>query len=274
MKLLFSEARPDYGHYIFPYVVWAFPDVGETPADFFTCGFLPSSRNLDRFYLCRQVRVALHAYQPSSENRRILRKGEGIQAALIPRAEFDYTPQRRDSYRAYADARFGREVMSEERLDSLFQCRITSHLLVFTDTRSGSEVGAVTLYLEPPGLAYYYNAFYDLAGLGRNMGMFMMTSAVALFAARGFTHLHLGSCYHRKALYKTQFAGCEFFNGVRWSKDLEELKYLIDRGDAEQTCHLLEDAGYRESYYDCQLPDMAERFGIKVSARNANSSEH
>jgi len=43
------------------------------------------------FYLCRQIRVHLAAFKPSSENRRILRKGAGIQARLVPRAEFDYT---------------------------------------------------------------------------------------------------------------------------------------------------------------------------------------
>ena len=59
MKLLFSEAKADYAHYIFPYAVWAFPEPGETPADLFAHGFLPSSRDLDRFYLCRQVRIDL-----------------------------------------------------------------------------------------------------------------------------------------------------------------------------------------------------------------------
>ena len=87
MKLVFSESQPDYGHYIFPYAIWAFPEPGETPADFFDRGFLPSSRELDRFYLCRQVRVNLRQHRPSSENRRILRKGEGISARLIPRAD-------------------------------------------------------------------------------------------------------------------------------------------------------------------------------------------
>ena len=72
MKLAFSESQPDYGHYIFPYAIWAFPEPGETPADFFDRGFLPSSRDLDRFYLCRQVRVNLRQYRTSSENRRIL----------------------------------------------------------------------------------------------------------------------------------------------------------------------------------------------------------
>ncbi|HZL78291.1 MAG TPA: hypothetical protein VFC17_05510, partial [Candidatus Limnocylindrales bacterium] len=59
MKLLFSEQNSDYEHYQFPYAIWAVPEPGETPSDIFNAGFLPSSRNLDRFYLCRQVRVNL-----------------------------------------------------------------------------------------------------------------------------------------------------------------------------------------------------------------------
>src|SRR5262245_35825984 len=112
MKLLFSESKADYDHYIFPYAVWAFPEPGETPGDLFNQGFLPSSRELDRFYLCRQVRVALAQFRPSSENRRILRKGDGIDAALIPRSEFEYTPQRRQFFKNYADTKFGQNVMS------------------------------------------------------------------------------------------------------------------------------------------------------------------
>ena len=30
MKLLFSEHKPDYGNYIFPYAIWAVPEPGET----------------------------------------------------------------------------------------------------------------------------------------------------------------------------------------------------------------------------------------------------
>ena len=83
MKLLFSEARADYAHYIFPYAIWAFPEADEAPGDLFNRGFLPSSRNLDRFYLCRQVRVNLAKFKPSSENRRVLRKGAGLDMKLV-----------------------------------------------------------------------------------------------------------------------------------------------------------------------------------------------
>ncbi len=265
MRLLFSEAKADYGHYIFPYAVWAFPEPSETPGQVFAQGFLPSSRNLDRFYLCRQVRVDLRKYRPSSENRRILRKGFGLTSALVPRAEFEYTPQRRQFYKHYADIKFGKDVMPWERLDALFQGRIISHLLLFMDSASGAEVGTVALYVEPGVMAYYYYAFYDLDYFQRNIGMYMMTSAVALFAERGFTFLYLGACYSPNALYKTQFAGAQFFNGVRWSEDLEELKYLIRRGEGEISQHLLESEEYRQLFLGQDLGQMAAKSAFRAA---------
>ena len=269
MKLLFSEAKADYGHYIFPYAIWGFPEAAETPADLFAKGFLPSSRQLDRFYLCRQVRVALRKYRPSSENRRILRKGGGISARLIPRADFDYSAKRREFYKSYADIKFGKDVMSYERLDFLFQGKITSHILLFTDDKSGAEIGAVTLYLEAPAMAYYYYAFYDLNYYSRNLGMYMMTSAVGSFKEAGCEYLYLGSCYLETALYKTQFRGAEFFNGYRWAGDLSELKYLIGRGHHEQAVHLLETEEYREKFCEEELPQIASKSFFRGGEKTA-----
>lgn len=268
MKLLFSEHKADYAHYIFPYAIWAFPEAGETPGDLFAHGFLPSSRNLDRFYLCRQVRINLGAHKSSSENRRILRKGDGINVALVPRAEFDYTPERREFFKTYADIKFGRDTMTYDRLDSLFDGKIISHLLVFTDAKSGAEIGAVTLYLESDRLAYYYYAFYDLNYYRRNLGMFMMTFAVKFFADRKLNFLYLGSCYTRNALYKTQFTGVEFFNGFRWSDNLNELKFLLHREKGDVHQHLLETEEYRQLFYEGDLDRIisANQFRVKLRA--------
>jgi arginyl-tRNA--protein-N-Asp/Glu arginylyltransferase len=264
MRLLFSEQKSDYDHYQFPYAIWAVPEAGETPADVFNAGFLPSSRQLDRFYLCRQVRVNLAKFKPSSENRRILRKGEGIRVELVPRAKFDYTPERRQFFKTYADIKFGKDTMTFERLDSLFNSPIISHLLVFTDATTGGETGVATLYVEGKELAYYYYAFYDLNYYARNLGMFMMTSAAALFAERGCTQLYLGTCYSPPALYKIQFAGAEFFNGFRWSSDLDELKFIIRRDKGELHQHLLETEAYREQFYPGDLGKLVRSGGFRV----------
>jgi arginyl-tRNA--protein-N-Asp/Glu arginylyltransferase len=266
MKLLFSEQKSDYDHYQFPYAIWAVPEPGETPADIFNAGFLPSSRVLDRYYLCRQVRVNLAKFKPSSENRRILRKGAGIEVKLVARDKFDYTTARRQCFKTYADIKFGKDVMTFERLDSLFDSPIISHLLVFTDAASGAEVGTATLYLEGKELAYYYYAFYDLNYYRRNLGMFMMTSAVTLFTERSYRQIYLGTCYSQNALYKTQFAGAEFFNGFRWSGDLDELKFIIQRDQKELHQHLLETDEYREEFYRGDLERIvgASEFRVKV----------
>ena len=264
MKLLFSEQNSDYENYQFPYAIWAVPEEGETPADIFDAGFLPSSRHLDRFYLCRQVRVNLARFKPSSENRRILRKGKGLNVQLVPRDQYHYTPERRQFFKTYANIKFGKDAMTFERLDGLFSTPIISHLLVFTD--GGQEVGVATLYLEGRALAFYYYAFYDLNYYARNLGMFMMTSAVALFAGRGVRHLYLGTCYSQNALYKTQFAGAQFFNGFRWSDNLDELKFIIRRDKKELTQHLLETDEYRAKFYDGDLKEIVDASSFRVKA--------
>jgi hypothetical protein len=264
MKLLFSEQKSDYEHYQFPYAVWAVPEEDETPSDIFNAGFLPSSRHLDRFYLCRHVRVNLAKFKPSSENRRILRKGYGLDVQLIPREKYDYTPERRKFFKTYADIKFGKDVMTLERLDALFDSPIISHLLVFSDVEHGVDVGVATLYLEGRDLAYYYYAFYDLNYYARNLGMFMMTSAVALSAEREFKHLYLGTCYSANALYKTQFAGAEFFNGFRWSTDMDELKFVIKRDKGELHEHLLETEDFRDRFYRGDLKRIVDESEFRV----------
>lgn len=227
MKLLFSETAPDYAHYLYPYVIWAFLEEGETPADAFASGFLPANPRMDRFYLVRQVRVPLAGWKPDSENRRILRKGAGIRAELLERAAFDYHEERIARWLAYAADRFGEGIMPRSRLDGLMHGPVISHLLHFTESDTGRELGTVLMYLEAPRVAYYYYAFYDLAARDRNLGLIMMTRALEFFQARGFTHLYLGTCVTEKALYKAQFAPLEFFNGCRWSRDVDELKWLV-----------------------------------------------
>jgi hypothetical protein len=258
LKLLFSEATPDYGHYVFPYAVWAFPEPAEKAQQFFERGFLPSSKNFDRYYLCRSVRVNLRQFQPSSENRRILRKGGGITYKLLARDQFAFTETWKSFCLRYADDKFGKGVMNDERLANLFDSPITSHLLVFQDGENGPNVGLVTLFLDEPFVAQYYYAFYDLNYHRRNLGMFMMTSAVSHFAGERWHYLYLGSCYSSNAFYKTQFTGAEFFNGARWSQNLDELKHLIARHQTPQTTHLFESSTYLHEFYDGELGKLVE----------------
>lgn len=259
MKLLFSEAQPEFDAYVFPYAIWGIPEAGETPADLFARGFLPSSLELDRFYLCRNVRVALKKFKPSSENRRLLRKGQGIRCDLVSRAQYPYTEVQRRFFQHYAEVKFGPDVMGPERLDALMGSRVVNHLLVFSDEATDREVGTVMMYLEAPRVAFYYFAFYDLEYQARSLGLHMMTSAVERFAKLGFHHLHLGTAYSRNALYKTQFSGVEFFNGFEWCPDIRQLKHLIGRNEVRPQDHLLESRSFLAEFYGSGLEDPVHR---------------
>lgn len=253
MRLLFSESEPDYTRYRYPYVVWAVPDEGDTPADFFEAGFLPASPAMDCYYLARQLRLPLAGFKPNSENRRILKRGARWTCRLVPKTSFDYSPGRKAAWLAYAAERFGEGVMHEKRLDGLMNGAVITHLLVFEDAACGGrESGTVLMFLSPTRVAYYYYAFYDLNAFDRNLGMVMMTRAACFFAEHGYRHLHLGTCYSERALYKTQFNGIEFFNGLKWTGNIQELKHLIRRDGRD--CHVLQDPVFQA--FEGGLPEM------------------
>ena len=187
---------------------------------------------------------------------------------LCRAAEFDYNDERRTFFKQYADQRLGENVMSYERLDKILRSPMTSHLLVFEDSQSEKEVGVVVLYMEPPAMAYYYFAFYDLDYQKRSLGMYMMTRAVVFCQEAGLDYLFLGSCYSRQALYKTQFKGMQFSTGFRWSDNLRELKYLLNRDAGEVDAHLLESGEYLQQFYEDGLPGLRDgESGFRVEDR-------
>ena len=92
-----------------------------------------------------------------------LRLGDQLSACrLLRREEFHLNEQRRTFCKQYADARFGPEVMSEQRLETLFSAPVATHILVFEEEKSKRELGYVVLYLESPRVVFYYYSFYDL----------------------------------------------------------------------------------------------------------------
>ena len=238
MRLLCSEATPGLLEVSLPIRGLGFLEPGETPADAFAAGFMPGLPSLERWYLVRQLRVPLEAWEATSENRRVLRRSASLRCELIPKSEFTFSEERRTRWLTYAEARWGAGD-APERLERVISGAVITHVLHFTDDATGTDAGTVLLHLESPKSAFYYYAFYDLGPDTRHVGMAMMTRAVEWFARAGVRHLYLGTCYSERALYKTQFEPVEFFNGFRWSANLAELKHLV-RGAAPGS-HRLED---------------------------------
>jgi len=261
VKILLSESRPDYGNYVFPYVVWAFPETGEHPRDLLAAGFLPSLPDLSRWYLCRQVRVELAAFSLSSENRRILRKGEHLACTILERGDFEASHERIDFCYAYAKQRWT-VPPARERIERIFESGLTTHVACFTDNE-GQSKGIVTL-LRDGSSWFYTNAFFD-PDSPPGTGAFLMTRIVELLSQSGEEFLHLGTCYSKSSLYKTQFSGIQFFDGNRWNADVKALKYLIARQEEVSKNHLLEDQVFLESWVPEGLPRLADSSKVRRS---------
>ncbi|CAB3764375.1 hypothetical protein [Paraburkholderia solisilvae] len=247
MKILFSEATDDYANYQFSYVIWGVPENTDRINNVFNAGFLPTSGPPEHYYLARSVRVDLSRFSLSSENRRILRKFENLRLDILEKNDnlFDKTVQ--SMCLRSADQRFGPNVMSEVRLKRIVEGRQTSHILLyFIDDEL---VGLVTALIEAPHFVHYNFAFHETDAHFKSLGIFMMTSAISKFSQLGFDHIYLGTCYSARSLYKAQFKGFEFFNGLRWSNDMQELNFLINRSRQQHKIpHLLECHDYLDQF--------------------------
>ena len=74
----------------------------------------------------------------------------------MPRTEFDYNEKWRKFFKDFADKKFGKDVVSYNRLDSLFNSKATSHIMLFTDSATKEDIGVVVLFLEQEFFAFYY----------------------------------------------------------------------------------------------------------------------
>jgi arginyl-tRNA--protein-N-Asp/Glu arginylyltransferase len=261
MKLFFGEFKPDYSKYHFPYQVWLLRENGDSVEQIYSSGFLPIRSNPGVYYLARSVRVNLALFEPSSENRRILKKTENIKAKLVPLSEFNYTPQIQKLCKDYSENRFGSGVLPAAAVRSIFTSGTYSHVFVFEDMEKQKEVGFAVCYLSD-GLLQYAHSFYDLAYFSNSLGARMMLEAVSWAKDNGKKFAYLGTCYEDKALYKTEFKGIEFFNGFIWNNNLEELKALIKR-DTDQ--YLFRDKEYLESFHEGDLHKLLSNNGIRVN---------
>ncbi len=219
MKLLFSEQNSDYENYQFPYAVWAFPETGETPAEHFQRRFPAVVAQSGPV-----LSVPAGAREPCEvQSRRprtagILRKGAGIDVKLVPRDKFDYTAGTPPVFQDLRRHQFGKDVMTFERLDATV--RLAHHLApacVHGFVKRKKKSASRQFIWKASRSRFTTTRLYDLNYYARNLGMFMMTSAVALFAERSckeslprhvlFGQRALQDAVRRRGIFQTASAG-------------------------------------------------------------------
>ncbi|MBP9761361.1 MAG: hypothetical protein KBD15_03940 [Candidatus Magasanikbacteria bacterium] len=175
----------------------------------------------------RSVRIDLSQFALSSENKRILKKTEGLDLLQVslPYAKYDWTIGKlaKDFY----DTKFGTGVFSANKIKELLTDESKSNfntLLVYS--MLGKTLG-YSICFESDTLLHYSYPFYDLVASPKDMGMGMMLRAILHAQAFDKTYIYLGSAQRPSDTYKLQFSGLEWFDGKEWQSDLHELKTIL-----------------------------------------------
>lgn len=168
----------------------------------------------------RSVRIDLKKFSLSSENRRILKKGEEIviKENTIPYLKYDWRLGKlaKDFYDKKANGSF-----SVNKIKTLLTTPDNfSTLFSFTD------LGYVICYKNNFIIHYSY-PFYNLEKSSKDMGLIMMIKAIEYAEDNGMRYVYLGSLQRPTDTYKLQFSGMEWFDGKVWSDDIKEVKKIL-----------------------------------------------
>lgn len=218
-----SAPTPDFDIYIAREgTTYAEREPGDAARDLYAQGFLPYSgtKGLQNiYYSARSARIVLNEFELSSENRRIARKFDGMftkttAVGAPPKDAYDFCL-------AYFSERHGPQAMPHERLELIFS--EVTHTATY---RSGSHIVAYVVSVEDPTFGHYWYSFYDLSYAKQSLGLWLMLDGIRDAKVAGKSHYYLGTVYGEKALYKTNFAPLEWWDGTKWNNSIPKLKGL------------------------------------------------
>lgn len=177
----------------------------------------------------RSIRANLAHYDLSSENRRVLKKTDGLELSAEPLPYAEYGWQIGKTAKDFYDTKFGKGVMSANKIKELMtDARRSNFNRVFVYATDGEIIG-YCITLETDQIIHYSYPFYSLLTTHySNLGMAMMLRAILYAKEHGKKYIHLGSAQRPTDTYKLQFAGLEWFDGKQWQTDIQSLKTILN----------------------------------------------
>jgi arginyl-tRNA--protein-N-Asp/Glu arginylyltransferase len=199
-------------------------DSTESISRMYDNGFVFTRLGKGVMHQTRAVRIDLSKFELSSENRRILRKGEEVilNENVIPFLKYTWKIGKiaKDFYDKKAGGAFS--------VNKIKEIITTPHnfntLLSYTIT--GVDLGFAICYKNSDMIHYSY-PFYDLDKAPKDMGLVMMTKIILESQKQGLKYVYLGSLQRPSDVYKLQFSGIEWFDGKDWKSDVEEVKKVL-----------------------------------------------
>ncbi len=189
-------------------------------------GFVATRINKDVFQQTRSLRINLASFDLTSENRRVLKKTEGVEMHIhpLPFAGYDWSIGKlgKDFY----TEKFGDGTFSANKIKELLTDKAKSNfnrLLTFSFEK---KIIGYAICLETSELLHYSYPFYDLNTTVPNLGLGMMLRAMLHAKDNGKKYIYLGSFQRPTDTYKLQFKGLEWFDGKEWQTNTDQLKIL------------------------------------------------
>ena len=176
----------------------------------------------------RSLRIDLSKFELSSENRRVLRKIDGLRTMVYGLPLENYTWEIAKLAKDFYDSKFGKGVFSANKIKELLTDKSKSN---FNLLLSYSPPQGYAICYENEGILHYAYPFYNLSAVNgqlSNVGMGMMLRAILYAKESGKQYIYLGSAQRPGDIYKSQFTGLEWFDGKTWKSDLSELKESLN----------------------------------------------
>jgi len=177
----------------------------------------------------RSLRIDLAKFSLTSENRRILRKTEGLVLSSESPTKLpleNYSWEIGKMAKDFYAEKFGDGVFSAQKIKELLTDHNKSNFNILF--RFNNPDGFAICYMNNSILHYSY-PFYDLKASMKDIGMGMMIRTINKAKELGLKYIYLGSLQRPTDTYKLQFEGLEWFDGEngKWENDLEKAKAIL-----------------------------------------------
>jgi arginyl-tRNA--protein-N-Asp/Glu arginylyltransferase len=184
-------------------------------------GYVFTRIQKDTIQQTRSVRINLNKFNLTSENRRILRKGENIDMKIETIPYSNYSWQIGKIAKDFYDKKAGGAFSANKIKEIITTEHNFNVLLDFNNS------GYAICYKNSDFIHYCY-PFYDIEKSPRDMGIIMMTKTIEYAKSIGLKYVYLGSLQRPGDVYKLQFEGIEWFDGKEWKKDTKQIKDLLN----------------------------------------------
>ena len=196
-------------------------------ADLYNRGYVFTRIGKGVMQQTRSVRINLQNFNLSSENRRILKKVDPLSLRIthLPVTEYDWNigKMAKDFY----TLKFGPDIMSAQKIKEILTVAEKSNFnALLTYSENGTDVGYSISHLSSSLLHYSY-PFYKVNQTTKDTGLGMMIRAIQYAKEVGLQYVYLGSLQRPTDTYKLQFEGLEWFDGIIWKTDSEEVKKIL-----------------------------------------------